>query len=72
VQVDKLLTQPLLLIAGSEAGALWNSKELNKKAASKEKKLFIVKGATHMDLYDIPKYVNQAVEKMTIFFGKNL
>jgi fermentation-respiration switch protein FrsA (DUF1100 family) len=71
-QADKLLTQPLLLIAGSEAGSLWHSEELNKKAASKNKELFIIKGATHMDLYDIPKYVNQAVAKMTTFFGKNL
>jgi fermentation-respiration switch protein FrsA (DUF1100 family) len=71
-QADKLLTQPLLLIAGSEAGSLWQSQELIKKAASKNKELFIVKGATHMDLYDIPKYVDQAVGKMTTFFGKNL
>lgn len=71
-QADKLLTQPVLLIAGSEAGSLWHSEELNKKAASKNKELFIVKGATHMDLYDIPKYVNQAVEKMTTFFEKSL
>ncbi len=71
-QADKLLTQPLLLIAGSEAGSLWHSQELNEKAASKEKELFIVKGATHMDLYDVPKYVNQVVGKMTTFFGKNL
>lgn len=71
-QADKLLTQPLLMIAGSEAGSLWHSRELNQKAASKNKELFIVKGATHMDLYDIPKYVDQAVEKMTGFFSKNL
>lgn len=71
-QADKLLTQPLLLIAGSEAGSKWQSEDLIKKAASKNKELFIVKGATHMDLYDIPKYVDQAVEKMSTFFGKNL
>lgn len=71
-QADKLLTQPLLLIAGSEAGSLWHSQELNQKAASKDKELFIVKGATHMDLYDIPKYVDQAVGKMRAFFEKNL
>ena len=71
-QADRLLTQPLLLIAGSEAGSLWQSQELIKKAASKNKELFIVKGATHMDLYDIPKYVDQAVVKMTTFFVKNL
>ncbi|MEJ6979996.1 alpha/beta hydrolase [Pedobacter sp. P351] len=71
-QADKLLTQPLLIIAGSEAGSLWQSEELNQKAASKDKELFIVKGATHMDLYDIPEYVAPAVSKLKQFYSKNL
>ncbi|MEO6758155.1 MAG: alpha/beta hydrolase [Saprospiraceae bacterium] len=71
-QADKLLTQPLLLIAGSEAGSLWHSQELYTKAASKQKELFIIKGATHMDLYDGKQYVPQVVGKMKEFFGKNL
>jgi fermentation-respiration switch protein FrsA (DUF1100 family) len=71
-QADKLLTQPLLLIAGSEAGSLWHSQELNKKAASKNKELFIVKGATHMDLYDGKQYVPQVTDKLKEFFSKNL
>ena len=71
-QADKLLTQPLLIIAGSEAGSLWHSQELQAKAASKEKELFIIKGATHMDLYDGKQYVIQVTEKMKTFFEKNL
>jgi uncharacterized protein len=71
-QADELLTQPLLLIAGSEAGSLWHSQELIAKAASKEKELFIIKGATHMDLYDGREYVLQVTKKLTGFFGKNL
>jgi len=71
-QADKLLTQPLLIIAGSEAGSLWHSQELQAKAASKEKELFIIKGATHMDLYDGKQYVLQVTEKMKTFFEKNL
>lgn len=71
-QADKLLTQPLLLIAGSEAGSLWHSQELHTKAASKEKELFIIKGATHMDLYDGKQYVPQVAKKLAVFFGKNL
>jgi len=51
-QADTLLTQPLLVVAGNKAGSLWHSQELNKKAASTSKELFIVEGATHMDLYD--------------------
>jgi uncharacterized protein len=71
-QADKLLTQPLLLVAGSEAGSLWHSQELIAKAASKDKELFIIKGATHMDLYDGKEYVPQVTKKLTEFFGKNL
>lgn len=71
-QADKLLTQPLLLIAGSEAGSLWHSQELIEKAASKDKELFIIKGATHMDLYDGKQYVPQVTKKLTEFFNNNL
>src|SRR5262249_42640543 len=48
--VETLLTQPLLIIAGSEAGSLWHSQELYAKAPW-PKELFIVEGAGHMDLY---------------------
>lgn len=71
-QADKLLTQPLLLVAGSEAGSLWHSEELIAKAGSKDKELFIIKGATHMDLYDGKQYFPQVTKKLTEFFGKNL
>jgi fermentation-respiration switch protein FrsA (DUF1100 family) len=36
------------------------------------KEIFLVEGATHIDMYDIPEYVKQAVDKLTEFFGKNL
>ena len=42
------------------------------KAASKNKELFIIKEATHMDLYDGTKYVPQVVKKLTEFFGNTL
>ncbi|WP_413534011.1 alpha/beta hydrolase [Empedobacter brevis] len=71
-RVDTLLTQPLLIIAGSEAGTLWSSKLLYEKAASENKELIILEGGNHFDLYDKPEYVNQAVEKMIPFFENNL
>ena len=71
-QADKLLTQPLLLIAGSDAGSLWHSQELIEKAASKDKELFTIQGATHMDLYDGKEYVPQVTKKLTEFFNRNL
>jgi uncharacterized protein len=69
-QVDTLLTQPLLVVAGSEAGSLWHSEELYGKAKG-EKELFIIDGATHMDLY-AGEHADQAVAKLSPFFQKNL
>lgn len=70
-QIDTLLTQPVLFVAGTEAGSLWQSENAYKKATS-PKELYLINGATHMDLYDGEKYVNQAVDKMEKFFRKNL
>lgn len=70
-QVSTLLTQPLLLIAGSDAGSLWHSEEAYGKAKGK-KELYIVPGATHMTLYDVPKDVDLAVAKISPFFQQNL
>lgn len=65
-----LLTQPVLAIAGSEAGSLWHSQELHAKAAG-PKEFFIVKGATHMDLYD-GEGVNIALSQLSPFFNRTL
>ncbi|TBL79030.1 alpha/beta hydrolase [Paenibacillus thalictri] len=70
--IDKFLTQPFLTIAGSEADTLYFSAEAVEKAASQHKELFIIKGATHVALYDIPENVNVAIEKIDGFFTENL
>jgi len=46
--------------------------ELYSKAASKDKNLFVVKDASHYDLYDQPEPVAQALEKIIPFFQKHL
>lgn len=66
-RIDTLLTQPLMIVAGSNAGSLWHSQELHAKAATRQKELFIVDGATHMDLYD-GKGVDTAMAKLSPFF----
>jgi fermentation-respiration switch protein FrsA (DUF1100 family) len=68
--VETLLTQPLLVIAGSAAGSLWHSAELYAKAPG-PKELFVIEGAAHMDLYDGPG-VDKALGKLGPFFAKNL
>ncbi len=65
-----LLTQPLLMVAGSEAGSLWHSQELHAMAAG-AKDLFIVEGATHMDLYD-GQGADTAMTRIAPFFMQAL
>jgi uncharacterized protein len=69
-RVETLLTQPLMIVAGSEAGSLWHSKELHAKAAG-PKELIIVNGATHMDLYD-GKGVTLSMTSLGPFFQRVL
>ncbi|HBC4765158.1 TPA: alpha/beta hydrolase [Staphylococcus aureus] len=69
--VDKLLTQPVLFIAGSEAGTLWQSENAYERALE-PKDIHIVKGANHFDMYDKEPFVTEAVEKMNSFYGQYL
>ena len=69
---DTLLTQPLLIVAGSKADTLYFSERLYNKAASKKKELYLIEGATHVDLYDKEEYINPAIKKITNFFNENL
>jgi fermentation-respiration switch protein FrsA (DUF1100 family) len=70
-KIDTLLTQPLLVVAGSDAGSLWHSEELYQRAASTQKELSIIDGATHMDLYDGPG-ADQAMQRLDPFFTNTL
>ncbi|HSW03942.1 alpha/beta hydrolase [Aquabacterium sp.] len=66
--IPDLLTQPLLLIAGSKA----DTKVFSEQAyalSNGPKELFVIEGATHVALYDVPHYVDQAVAKLVPFFG---
>lgn len=68
-----LLDQPLLMIAGSKADSLYMTQDAYAKATgTKEKELFLIDGATHIETYWVPKYVDQAISKLTQFYGKHL
>ncbi|MCF3136726.1 alpha/beta hydrolase [Streptomyces olivochromogenes] len=69
--VEDLLTQPILMVAGSEAGSLWHSTGLHARVRG-PKRLVVVDGGTHMDFYDVPKYVDRAVEEAAPFFTDHL
>jgi fermentation-respiration switch protein FrsA (DUF1100 family) len=70
-QVDTIAPRPLLMIAGSEADTRYFSEEAVAKA-KEPRELFVIPGATHIDLYDKPQFVTPAVAKLTEFFGKAL
>ena len=69
---EVFLTQPLQIVAGSVAGSKWMSDDLFKRAASTDKQFHIVEGSNHMALYDVPKYVDEAVSVLASFFGRTL
>lgn len=69
----ELIDQPLLLMAGKEADSLYMSEEAFEKATgTKDKELFLVDGATHIQTYFVPQYVDQFVEKLQKFYGSHL
>jgi hypothetical protein len=69
--IGTLLTQPLLLIAGSDAGSKWHSDRAFAEATSaSEKELVVIPGGTHMSLYD--RDVGKAMPKLIEFYGKHL
>jgi fermentation-respiration switch protein FrsA (DUF1100 family) len=68
-----LINQPLLMIAGSKADTYYmTDSAFNLATGTKEKELFLIEGATHIQTYYVPQYVDQAVNKLNGFFGKYL
>lgn len=68
-----LINQPLLMMAGSKADTKYMTDEAFSKATNAvNKELFLIEGATHIQTYWKPAYVDQAVNKLITFFGKNL
>ncbi|ULQ54282.1 alpha/beta hydrolase [Flavihumibacter fluvii] len=68
-----LINQPLLMMAGSKADTYYmTDTAFNLATGTKEKELFLIPGATHIQTYYVPEYVEQAMNKLSEFFGKYL
>lgn len=68
-----LVNQPLLMMAGSIADTLYMSEDAFKKAVNaKNKELYLIQGASHIKTYWQKEYVDDAMNKLSEFFGKNL
>lgn len=68
-----LISAPLLMIAGDAADSLYMTRDVFARATGTEtKELFLIPGATHIQTYWVPEYVDMAVAKLTQFFDNNL
>lgn len=67
-----LLTQPALLVVGSNADSKWQTERLYNALPEGNKEIYTVQGASHIDLYDKPEFVISAVDKLAAFFDEKL
>lgn len=68
-----LITQPLLVMAGSKADSRYMSEEAFAKATGTvDKELFIIPGATHIKTYYVKEYVDPIAAKACAFFKEKL
>ncbi|MBE3002398.1 alpha/beta hydrolase [Nocardiopsis sp. HNM0947] len=75
--VEELLDQPLLIVIGDRDkqgafGAHRDGHEVHGRAASIDKQLLEVEGASHYDLYDRPHGAGEALKSVVPFFDKRL
>jgi len=69
----ELINQPLLMIAGSKADSLYMTQDAFAKATGTiDKQLVLLEGATHIETYWVPKYVDAAVASLTTFYTRTL
>lgn len=62
-----------LIMSGGKSDSDYMSREAYIKAtAAPQKEYFIIEGASHIQTYYVPEYVDKAVGKLSEFFGKNL
>ncbi|MBL0511668.1 alpha/beta hydrolase [Aeromonas media] len=69
----ELINQPLLMMAGTKADSRYMTESAFKKATgTANKELFLIEGATHIETYWVPRYVDQAMSRIDAFFDKNI
>ena len=57
--------------AGSKADSLYMTEDAFAKATgTKDKELFLIEGATHIETYWVPEYVDATLAKLGLFFTR--
>lgn len=72
---ETLLIQPMMVVFGDKPGgfgAYRDGMEIYDRAASKDKRLVVMEGWSHYDLYDKPETVGLALAQLVPFFQKHL
>jgi fermentation-respiration switch protein FrsA (DUF1100 family)/alkylhydroperoxidase/carboxymuconolactone decarboxylase family protein YurZ len=70
-QIETISPRPLLFIVGERAVSAYFSEDAYSKAAE-PKELFVVPGASHVDLYDRPECMKISLSKLDSFFKEYL
>lgn len=69
----ELIDKPMLMIAGSKADSLYMSEQAFAKATgTQDKQLFKIDGATHIETYWVPAYVDIAIAQLSAFYARTL
>jgi len=72
--VEELLVQPLQVIVGGKLGTTF-SHEAGRglwERARNRRDFVVIDGADHYDMYDVPEYVDQAIEHLASLYDDNL
>lgn len=72
--VEELLVQPIQVIVGGKLGTTF-SHEAGKglwERARNRRDFVVVDGADHYDMYDVPQYVDQAIEHLAALYDDHL
>lgn len=69
--LELLAPRPLLMIAGSKADSFFYSQDAYDRA-QEPKELYVVEGASHIQLYWKPEYVKTVTQKLTEYFDNYL
>jgi uncharacterized protein len=72
--VDELLTQPVLVIVAGRKGntGQYEAGERLQQLAPNARDLVVVEGAGHYEMYDEPRYVEPALDRLAAFYRANL
>lgn len=69
--IDTVSPRPILLIIGEKADTKYFSEDAYKRA-NEPKEMYVISGASHVDLYDKPQFVSEVVKKLVSYFSQYL